>query len=66
MWAVAGINVSLGGCEAAVALAEVTPNCVFQSHHQEEKDDVEFDDMNINSTSNSPIHVYPFPLPQLT
>ena len=63
IWAVPGINVSLGGSRAAVALAEVTPNCVFESHHHEENDDVEGDDM---KTNNSPIHVYPLPLPQLT
>ena len=52
---------SLGGSEAAVALAEVTPNCVFQSHHQEEKDDVEFDDMNILATHQ--FMFTPFPSP---
>ena len=38
IWAVPGINVSLGGSRAAVALAEVTPSCVFENRNHDEED----------------------------
>ena len=78
IWAVPGINVSLGGSRAAVALAEVTPNCVFETRHEgdDDVDDVEgdedgrdvegdedFEGVQDKALTNSCL---PLPLPQLT
>ena len=64
------INVSLGGSSTtwlpAVALAEVTPNCVVESHHEDDDEDEDDggDDEECRGGNHSPIHVYPrFPPP---
>ena len=60
---------SLGGSRAAVALAELTPNCVFETRHEDGdcgenvEGDEDHDDVQTQSLTNSCL---PLPLPQLT
>ena len=60
---------SLGGSRAAVALAEVTPNCVVESHH-EENDDGEDNGEDNEDVQDIITHQFMFtpgsPLPQIT
>ena len=59
---------SLGGSRAAVALAEVTPNCVVESHHEDDgdgEDDVDGEDEDVHDVITHQFMFPPSPLPQL-
>ena len=58
---------SLGGSRAAVALAEVTPNCVVENHHEEDDDDDGDgeDDEDVQDVITHQFMFPPSPLPQL-
>ena len=61
---------SLGGSRAAVALAEVTPNCVVESHHEDygdgEDDSDGEDDEDVQDVITHQFMFPPSPLPQLS